>query len=111
MFNPDMFFLQVFGMSTKWEVEQMMDDDRIYLSNNTNEAEDCLVNDDCNQLGRLLSGTGCHQINLNIKSISSCSTRVSRVDIAPSPPYGRIRLGFDSLLCLCHRVVRVERGC
>ena len=55
-----MFSLQVFGMSTKWEVEQMMDDDRIYLSNNTNEAEDCLLNDDCNQLGRLLSGTGCH---------------------------------------------------
>ena len=104
MFNPDMFFLQVFGMSTKWEVEQMMDDDRIYLSNNTNEAEDCLLNDDCNQLGRLLSGTGCHQINLNIKSISSCS-RVSRVDIAPSPPDGRIRLCFDSLLCLCHRLV------
>ena len=67
MFNPDMFFLQVFGMSTKWEVEQMMDDDRIYLSNNTNEAEDCLLNDDCNQLGRLLSGTGCHQISLNKK--------------------------------------------
>ena len=110
MFNPDMFFLQVFGMSTKWEVEQMMDDDRIYLSNNTNEAEDCLLNDDCNQLGRLLSGTGCNEINLNIKSISSY-TRVSKVDIPPSPPYGRIRLGFDSLLCLCHRVVRVERGC
>ena len=56
MFNPDMFFLQVFGMSTKWEVEQMMDDDRIYLSNNTNEAEDCLLNDDCSQLGRLWGG-------------------------------------------------------
>ena len=65
-------------MSTKWEVEQMMDDDRIYLSNNTNEAEDCLLNDDCSQLGRLLSGTGYHQINL--KSISSCSSRVSRVN-------------------------------
>ena len=61
-----MISLQVFGMSTKWEVEQMMDDDRIYLSNNTNEAEDCLVNDDCSQLGRLLSGTGCNEINLNI---------------------------------------------
>ena len=45
-------------MSTKWETEQMMLDDRIYLSNNTNEAEDCLVNGDCSQLGQLLKGQG-----------------------------------------------------
>ena len=53
-----MFFLQVFGMSTKWEVEQMMDDDRIYLSNNTNEAEECLANVDCTKLGQMLSNQG-----------------------------------------------------
>ena len=45
-------------MSTKWEMEQMMEDDRIYLSNNTNEAEDCLLKDDCSQLGQILKGQG-----------------------------------------------------
>ena len=45
-------------MSTKWEMEKMMEDDRIYLSNNTNEVEDCLVNGDCSQLGQLLKGQG-----------------------------------------------------
>ena len=49
-------------MSTKWEMEKMMEDDRIYLSNNTNEAEDCLVNGDCSQLGQLLKGQGLNLI-------------------------------------------------
>ena len=49
---------QVLGMSTKWEMEQMMEDNRIYLSNITNEAEGCLVNGDCSQLGQLLKGQG-----------------------------------------------------
>ena len=45
-------------MSTKWEMEQMVEDDRIYLSNHTDEAEECLVNDDCSRLGQLLKGQG-----------------------------------------------------
>ena len=45
-------------MSTKWEMEKMMEDDRIYLSNKTNEAEDCLVNGAWSQLGQLLKGQG-----------------------------------------------------
>ena len=49
-------------MSTKWEMEQMMEDDRIYLSNNTDEAEDCLVNGDCSRLGQLLKGQGYYLI-------------------------------------------------
>ena len=40
------------------KMEQMVEDDRIYLSNHTDEAEDCLVNGDCSRLGQLLKGQG-----------------------------------------------------
>ena len=51
-------FLQVFGMSSKWKVEKMMKEEKIYVSNNTNEAEECLADGDCTKLGQMLSNQG-----------------------------------------------------
>ena len=51
-------FFQVFGMSSKWKVEKMMEEEKIYVSNNTNEAEECLANEDCTKLGQMLSNQG-----------------------------------------------------
>merc|ERR1712079_587403 len=48
----------VFGMSSKWKVEKMMEEEKIYVSNNTNEAEECLANEDCTKLGQMLSNQG-----------------------------------------------------
>ena len=45
-------------MSSKWKVEKMMEEEKIYVSNNTNEAEECLVNEDCTKLGQMLSNQG-----------------------------------------------------
>ena len=51
-------FLQVFSMSSKWKVEKMMKEEKIYVSNNTNEAEECLADGDCTKLGQMLSNQG-----------------------------------------------------
>ena len=45
-------------MSSKWKVEKMMEEEKIYVSNNTNEAEECLADGDCTKLGQMLSNQG-----------------------------------------------------
>ena len=45
-------------MSSKWKVEKMMEEEKIYVSNNTNEAEECLTDGDCTKLGQMLSNQG-----------------------------------------------------
>ena len=62
-------------MSSKWKVEKMMEEEKIYVSNNTNEAEECLANGDCTKLGQMLSNQGSRLIQVSFSSTPT--TRVN----------------------------------